>query len=56
LPPEASADNQPVVATKGKGKKGSLPGHGAYGREFMTEKDWEAKFELLMIEDLIDLP
>jgi hypothetical protein len=22
----------------------------------MTEKDWEAKFELLMSEDLIDLP
>jgi hypothetical protein len=22
----------------------------------MTEKDWEAKFEMLMAEDLIDLP
>lgn len=29
---------------------------GSVGREHMTEKDWEAKFELLMSEDLIDLP
>ena len=39
-----------------KGKKGHLPGLGSYGREHMTDKDWEAKFELLMSEDLIDLP
>lgn len=25
-------------------------------RETMTDKDWEAKFEMLMREDLIDLP
>ena len=33
-----------------------MPGLGSYGREHMTEKDWEAKFEMLMAEDLIDLP
>ena len=33
-----------------------LPGLGNYGRENMTDKDWDAKFELLMSEDLIDLP
>lgn len=25
-------------------------------REYMTDKDWDAKFELLLSEDLIDLP
>jgi hypothetical protein len=39
-----------------KGKKGQLPGLGSYGRDHMTDKDWEAKFELLLSEDLIDLP
>jgi hypothetical protein len=39
-----------------KNKKGNLPGLGSYGREHMTDKDWEAKFELLLSEDLIDLP
>jgi hypothetical protein len=39
-----------------KGKKGQLPGIGSYGRDHMTDKDWEAKFELLLSEDLIDLP
>jgi hypothetical protein len=33
-----------------------LPGLAYYGRENMTDKDWDAKFELLMSEDLIDLP
>jgi hypothetical protein len=41
---------------KQKTKKGVIPGPGALGREFMSDKDWEAKFELLMSEDLIDLP
>jgi hypothetical protein len=38
-----------------KPKKG-MPGPGNYGREHMNDKDWEAKFDLLMREDLIDLP
>lgn len=29
---------------------------GAFGREFMTDRDWDGKFELLLSEDLIDLP
>ncbi len=40
-----------------KGKKNNLLSNlGAYGREHMTDKDWESKFELLLSEDLIDLP
>lgn len=46
-----SSTNKPA-----KPKKGNLPGPGSFGREYMTDKDWEAKFELLMSEDLIDLP
>lgn len=36
------------------GGHGGAPG--AFGRELMSDKDWEAKFELLMSEDLIDIP
>lgn len=51
-----SAAYSPNVPAK-KGKKGNLLSNlGAFGREHMTEKDWEAKFELLLAEDLIDLP
>jgi hypothetical protein len=32
-----------------------LPG-GHFSREHMNDRDWEAKFDLLMAEDLIDLP
>jgi len=45
-----------TLSTKVKNKKTMLPGLGNYGRENMTDKDWDAKFELLMSEDLIDLP
>ena len=50
----AALHGSPVLGKKGK--KGHLPGIGSYGREHMTDKDWEAKFELLLSEDLIDLP
>jgi hypothetical protein len=46
-----------AMAGHKKGKKSGLPGMGGnISREHMTEKDWEQKFELLLSEDLIDLP
>ena len=39
-----------------KSKKAGMPGPGSFGREHMLDRDWEAKFDLLMSEDLIDLP
>jgi hypothetical protein len=54
--PTENPGYSPNIPAK-KGKKGNLLGNlGAYGREHMTEKDWDAKFELLLSEDLIDLP
>jgi hypothetical protein len=47
----------PTTVTHKKQKKNTNLGHGGhFSREHMTDRDWDAKFDLLMSEDLIDLP
>ena len=49
--------HSPATVTHKKQKKNTNLGLGGhFSREHMTDRDWEAKFDLLMSEDLIDLP
>lgn len=41
---------------KSKLSKKAFRGEEFTGREFMTDRDWDAKFELLLSEDLIEAP
>lgn len=51
---ERTQKTEPVVGGIGRSRKTAQIQ--ALKRENMTDKDWEAKFELLFNEDLIDLP
>ena len=49
--------HSPNTVTHKKQKKNTNHGSGGqFSREHMNDRDWEAKFDLLMSEDLIDLP